>query len=147
MAQTGESETPESAQAYRQSVQAYRELHRDVDRLLHYINPDKRPADLQGKIALVSDWFAHAPHERHDMRSELEATINRHCAENGSDTPDFILAEYLTGCLANFDRALQAREKHYGRGLVFDPAPWPTPEQQGLTRQPELPKPDTQDDN
>lgn len=49
------------------------------------------------------------------LRKEIEQAINRNCAENGSDTPDFILAEYLTECLGAFDKAVTAREKWYGR--------------------------------
>ena len=49
------------------------------------------------------------------LEAELRAAINRHCAENASDTPDYILAEYLTGCLNSFDQAVRMREKHYGR--------------------------------
>ena len=49
------------------------------------------------------------------FRAELETLINAHSMENGSDTPDFILAEYLTDCLTVFDKALQDREKWYGR--------------------------------
>jgi hypothetical protein len=50
------------------------------------------------------------------FRTELETLINCQSMENGSDTPDFILADYLTDCLESFDKALQAREKWYGRG-------------------------------
>lgn len=53
-----------------------------------------------------------------DFRKELEQLINRHSIENGSDTPDFILAEYLTGCLENWDRSVKIREKWYGREKV-----------------------------
>lgn len=49
------------------------------------------------------------------FRKELEALINRHSRENVSDTPDFILAEYLQGCLENFDRTVRRREDFYGR--------------------------------
>lgn len=49
------------------------------------------------------------------MRKEIEEALNRHSAENGSDTPDFILATYLIGCLSAFDAAVVAREKWYGR--------------------------------
>jgi hypothetical protein len=49
------------------------------------------------------------------FRTELETLINCQSMENGSDTPDFILADYLADCLASFDKALQAREKWYGR--------------------------------
>lgn len=49
------------------------------------------------------------------FRVEIEKLINRESVENGSDTPDFILAEYLCDCLEAFDRAVTAREKWYGR--------------------------------
>lgn len=49
-----------------------------------------------------------------ELRKSIESAINRHCAENGSNTPDFILAEYLIDCLAAFDRASNARSKWHG---------------------------------
>jgi hypothetical protein len=49
------------------------------------------------------------------FRSELQTLINRHSKENGSNTPDFILADYLVGCLNLFDVIVQSREKWYGR--------------------------------
>lgn len=49
------------------------------------------------------------------LRHELEHALNRVCAENESNTPDFILAEYLVSCLAAFDRAVVNRERWYGR--------------------------------
>lgn len=49
------------------------------------------------------------------LRKEIEEAINRNSAENGSNTPDFILADYLRDCLAAFDRAVKAREEWYGR--------------------------------
>lgn len=50
-----------------------------------------------------------------DFRKELETLINRHSLENGSNTPDFILANYLVACLKAFDATLVEREKWYGR--------------------------------
>jgi hypothetical protein len=49
-----------------------------------------------------------------DLRKDLAAVLNRHSAENGSDTPDFILAAYLADCLRAFERASRAREDWYG---------------------------------
>jgi len=49
-----------------------------------------------------------------DFKKELEGLINKHSAENGSNTPDFILANYLSRCLDNFDETLQERQKWYG---------------------------------
>lgn len=54
-----------------------------------------------------------------EFRAEIERVVNRYSMENGSNTPDFILAEYLTACLAAFDVAVQQRETWYGR----DPRP------------------------
>ena len=51
-----------------------------------------------------------------NLREELVGLLNKHSAENGSDTPDFMLADYLMNCLDAFDKAVTAREKWYGRG-------------------------------
>ena len=40
-----------------------------------------------------------------NLRKEIETVINCNSAENGSNTPDFILAEYLINCLNAFDLA------------------------------------------
>lgn len=50
-----------------------------------------------------------------ELRREIAAALNRASAENGSDTPDFILADYLLDCLSAFDSAIAAREVWYGR--------------------------------
>lgn len=54
------------------------------------------------------------------MRPEIEdairTVINRYSAENGSDTPDFILAQYMLACLEAFNAATKERERWYGRG-------------------------------
>jgi hypothetical protein len=54
---------------------------------------------------------------RPTLEQEIEHALNRHCAENGSDTPDFILAKYLLGALAAWNSAIVAREKWYGRDI------------------------------
>ena len=38
-----------------------------------------------------------------EFKKELTSLINRYSRENISDTPDFILAEYLMKCLENFE--------------------------------------------
>ena len=49
------------------------------------------------------------------FRSQLRGLININSVENGSNTPDFILAIYLEGCLKAFDRATNHRDKWYGK--------------------------------
>jgi len=46
-----------------------------------------------------------------ELRKDLAALINKHSRESESNTPDFILANYLAACLDAFDAALAAREK------------------------------------
>lgn len=54
---------------------------------------------------------------KEEFKKELERLINCYSMENGSDTPDFILAEYLTDCLESYDDAVRSREKWYGRKI------------------------------
>jgi hypothetical protein len=51
-----------------------------------------------------------------NLRGELQVLLNRYSAENGSNTPDFILAQFLDDSLLAFDHAVNAREAWYGRG-------------------------------
>ena len=62
------------------------------------------------------------------FESELEALINRRCLENGSGTPDFILARYLQRCLETWDKTTRERDQWRGfepdamsRGTIIDP--------------------------
>lgn len=53
-----------------------------------------------------------------EFHKELEQLINKHSMENISDTPDFILADYMMGCLKNFDTSVRIRDDWYGfKGL------------------------------
>ncbi len=51
------------------------------------------------------------------FEKELKGLINKHSMENGSDTPDFILAKYLRSCLLAFNGATRRRERWYGREM------------------------------
>jgi len=46
---------------------------------------------------------------------ELGCLINKHSMENSSNTPDFILAQFINNCLDAFNAAVQQRETWYGR--------------------------------
>lgn len=47
--------------------------------------------------------------------NKLTNLINEYSLENGSNTPDYILANYLMGCLNLFNVTVDAREEWYGR--------------------------------
>jgi len=50
-----------------------------------------------------------------DFIKDLEHVINCHSKENGSNTPDWILAEFLNECLSAWNNAVRQRESWYGR--------------------------------
>ena len=52
---------------------------------------------------------------KENFEKELQSLLNRNCKENDSNTPDFILAKYMSNCLASFNTATQQRETWYGR--------------------------------
>lgn len=46
---------------------------------------------------------------------EFAEVINRNSAENERDTPDFLLAQYLVGCLENLNEAIVLRKALFQR--------------------------------
>lgn len=48
------------------------------------------------------------------FEKRLKDLINEESMENGSNTPDFILAKYISNCLEAFNRAVNARTNWYG---------------------------------
>ena len=50
-----------------------------------------------------------------NFQKELTALINRNSMETDSNTPDFLLAEYLSHSLNLFNDIIYRREKWYGR--------------------------------
>ena len=68
------------------------------------------------------------------LEKEMAELLNRHCLENGSNTPDFILAGYLLDCLITFNSYVRQRERWYGRDPDIGPGgirPTPPPPRTG----------------
>lgn len=55
------------------------------------------------------------PTEDSKLKEEIHILLNKVSRENNSDTPDFILAEYMLSCLRAFEKATNEREVWYGR--------------------------------
>ena len=51
------------------------------------------------------------------FKKELTSLINKYSRENASNTPDFILAEYMNDCLETFERIIVRREEWHDFGL------------------------------
>jgi len=45
------------------------------------------------------------------FQKQLEDLINANCEENASDTPDFILGQYLQDCLDAYNKAVRDRRE------------------------------------
>lgn len=93
---------------------------------------DKEPdVVLQQCVALANDMYKDATSlpadqvsERPGFEKELEGLINRYSMEAGSNTPDYILVDYLKNSLENFHRATRLRDNWYGgkRSVINDQA-------------------------
>ena len=51
-----------------------------------------------------------------NFKRDLAKLINIYSLESVSNTPDFIIAEYLTNTLLEFDKLMQSRDNWYGYG-------------------------------
>lgn len=52
-----------------------------------------------------------------NFKKELTSLINRYSRENKSNTPDFILAEYMNECLLTFEHIIVKRDEWHDFGL------------------------------
>jgi len=52
-----------------------------------------------------------------NFQDGVRQLINSYCKENDSNTPDFILSEYLICCLDNFNSIVNKRSCWFGKGL------------------------------
>lgn len=59
---------------------------------------------------LVSHYIKY--NEVQGFKLELCALLNKHCKENESNTPDFILAYYLSEVLEVFNKTIAAKNKY-----------------------------------
>lgn len=49
------------------------------------------------------------------FEKDLTSLLNTYSAENDSNTPDYILANYLMSCLRTYNKTIKARAMWYGR--------------------------------
>jgi hypothetical protein len=67
------------------------------------VKHDSEPLTLTGEVTTDMPF-----------REELAQLINHHSRENGSNTPDYVLAHFLANCLEAFDGAVRTRDGWYG---------------------------------
>ena len=63
------------------------------------------------------------PKNQEEFKKELSELLNKHSKENGSDTPDFMLSDFLSGCLELFDKTTVKRKRWYDDDMDTFKAP------------------------
>lgn len=77
--------------------------------------------ELRASIGVVESWMPKPPE---NLREDIIRAINCRSAENGSNTPDWILGDFLMASLEAFDAATNARTTYY---KIPDDAPMTDP--------------------
>ena len=65
-------------------------------------------------VVTIADYVPPTPTKRQILVKEISAVINKNSRENESDTPDFILAEYLVSCLESYEAVHRSLGRFYG---------------------------------
>jgi len=68
---------------------------------------DKGKKKMKGLKDRITD------HKKKGLKEGLKALIHSHLREGDSDTPDYLLAEFLMGCLEAFELAVNKRDGWY----------------------------------
>lgn len=89
---------------------------KDGDPLKGWTAPENGP-----ELTLEVRRLTPPPAVSQEFQDELARLINKHSQENGSDTPDFLLASFLVGCLEVWNSQIRLREKWFGRAEQWTP--------------------------
>lgn len=74
-------------------------------------------ADYKQDIETEEDLNSLRYNKDQNLGADIAEVINKHSRENESNTPDFILGEYLLDCLKAFEKCSNSREAWYGKKL------------------------------
>lgn len=66
------------------------------------------------ELYLQNEVYTDLEDKRTSFKEELTALLNRFSKELPSNTPDYVLAEYLVGCLDLYNNTVYARHKSKG---------------------------------
>ena len=66
-------------------------------------------------VKAASQSIASCAKNRPTFRESLTQLINQYSKENSSNTPDYLLANFLIGCMDTFDLTVSRRDEWFGR--------------------------------
>jgi hypothetical protein len=91
----------------------------DTSAVLKFQGSDRGPRLIPNQRVVLRGHLTETPAhggaiiEPKTFEQDLEQLINKHSVENTSNTPDFVLAAYISGCLAAFAEATKGRDCYY----------------------------------
>lgn len=100
------------------------ELIKKLQALMDIYGPERVRATVQqmiGQMLMSAAGLVDTPAEKPlTLTQDLTRVINRHSVENGSNTPDFLLAEYLVRCLQSAQMLINRRTGWWGLPDTFE---------------------------
>jgi len=78
--------------------------------------------DNENTISPPEERRAFSEYPKGSFPEQLIQLINKQSIEGGSNTPDYLLGEYLFNCLENFDMCIRERNRWYGNSSANNPA-------------------------
>jgi hypothetical protein len=63
-----------------------------------------------GTKLIKPDRFVEKPKDRNKFKEQLTELINRHSQENYSNTPDFLLAQFMCMALVAYEETVKVRD-------------------------------------
>lgn len=97
-------DVPDQYDSREEVIAAYKQRANESEYGFYFFDVD----DVEPK-PIIAGYTTADPNEL-PFRDKLQHLINYCSLESSSNTPDFILAEYLEGCLAVFDKAVSRRD-------------------------------------
>jgi hypothetical protein len=77
-------------------------------------NPAGLSTPFPARVAFAANYYAETVEPKQTFQQELVSLLNKHSKENGSNTPDWILADYLRVSLDAFELVTGLRDNWYG---------------------------------
>ncbi len=75
----------------------------------------------EGVVSVEIQQVGNTPISARTFGSELEKLINAYSLENGSNTPDFVLASFVKSCLDTWNLHTKERDRWYGNRSLLGP--------------------------
>jgi hypothetical protein len=106
-----------------QPVPQYSPVYEQAAHMAEVMDYGAPPTQAQ---PIPSAIYGHVPYDNGDapnLWDEVQAVLNRHSRENNSNTPDFILAQFLASALEAFEQAVNSRDSWYSISQSPGPPP------------------------